>query len=166
MSMEAFVLSHRRLDSVVDWQRAIDGAGFSVQLMTERAFLSLSGHLPAQWRETEAGFECGHGDAAELIAAYPEIAFHGRWKHLLALRWSTLPACAAAYLAGAAYARATNGVVFDPQEARLMTPQEVHKVAIETEAAVPLVEQRLAELARGRRSPGARGLWRSPRFRV
>jgi hypothetical protein len=148
MSMEAYVLSTRRLSSQAEWQRAIDAAVFSVQLMSERPLLERRGHLPARWQGREAGFECGHGNAAELMQDYPEVDFGARWAHLLAFRWSTLPGSAAAYCAAAAYAAAVNGVMFDPQEGPVMTPDQALDLARETEAGVPNIERRLAESAR------------------
>jgi hypothetical protein len=158
MSMEAYVLSNWRLSSQAEWQRAIDAAGFSVQLMSETPLLERRGHLPALWQGREAGFECGHGDADELTQDYPEVDFRGPWEHLFAFRWSTLPGCAAAYCAAAAYAAAVDGVMFDPQDDLVMGPEHALQLARETDAGVPMIERRLAESARARaarsRSPG------------
>src|SRR5215210_4243737 len=128
MSVEAYVLSNRRLSSQAEWQRAIDAAGFSVQLISETPLLERRGQLPARWRDREAGFECGQGPAAELMQDYPEVDFGGRWEHLFAFRWSTLPGCAAAYCAGAAYAAAVDGVIFDPQEGTVIMPDEALRI--------------------------------------
>ena len=61
-----------------------------------------------------------------------------------------MPGCAAAYCAAAAYAAAVNGVMFDPQEGPVMTPDQALDLARETEAGVPKIERRLAEMARAR----------------
>ncbi|HYY83289.1 MAG TPA: hypothetical protein VE686_02165, partial [Beijerinckiaceae bacterium] len=71
---------------------------------------------------------------------------------------STLPGSAGAYCAAAAYAAAVGGVMFDPQEGPVMTPDQALDLARETEAGVPKIEKRFAESDRARskrsRSPG------------
>ena len=143
MSMEIYVLSDRRLASIADWQQALDAEGFGLQLSAERAFDALRGHLPAQRGENkEAGFECDHGDAGELIDDYTDIDFGHRWKHVLAFRWGAdFAACLSAYMAATAYAKATDGVVFDPQEGEVLTPPKALEVVRSLEKELPSIEQ-------------------------
>ena len=46
MAMEIFALSDRRLNSIAEWQRAIDAEGFALQLSGETPFAQLSRFLP------------------------------------------------------------------------------------------------------------------------
>ena len=46
MSMELHVLSDRPLNSVVEWQRAIDREGFQLRLSSDIQFATASGMLP------------------------------------------------------------------------------------------------------------------------
>lgn len=150
MSMEAFVLSDRALGSIEEWQAAIDAEGFGLRLETMQAMAALRGHLPARWSGREAGFECGHGSLEELASTYPDSGFGRDWKHVLCFYWGTLPGCVGAYMAASAYARATGGLIFDPQDDKLLTAEEACKVARETEAVAPQIEAELAESARRR----------------
>ena len=68
-------------------------------------------------------------DAGELIDDYTDIDFGHRWKHVLAFRWGAdFAACLSAYMAATAYAKATDGVVFDPQEGEVLTPPKALEV--------------------------------------
>ncbi len=138
MSMEIHCLSDRQLDSIVDWQRAIDAQGFALELSNACPFRSLKGFLPAQSGATETGFECFHDDPAELLVAYDFIDFGHPWKFALSFRWGgNLSACLAAYMAAAAYAKATDGVVFDPEEGQILTPQTAAECARQMETELP-----------------------------
>jgi hypothetical protein len=133
MSVEIHCLSDRQLNSIASWQHAIDAEGFALQLSTVRPFQSLKGFLPAQAGERETGFECYHDNAAELLAAYEQVDFKHPWKFALSFRWGgDLSACLAAYMAAAAYAGATDGVVFDPEEGQILTPQQAAEWARQT----------------------------------
>ena len=115
----------------VDLEQAIDAEGFPLQLSTERLLEGLSGFLPVTSGQEVSGFECYHDDPGELIEDYQEIAdFDRPWKHVLSFRFGAdLTACLAAYTAAAAYAKATDGIVFDPQDAVIMTPQRAIDLA-------------------------------------
>jgi hypothetical protein len=129
MSMEMYVLSDKGLGSIADWQRAIEAEGFGLRLDTEREFDALGGHLPAHLGEQHAGFECDHWDAGELMDEDPSVDYGRRWKHALAFRWGgDLYACLGASIAATAYARATDGVVLDCEENRILTPPEALEI--------------------------------------
>jgi hypothetical protein len=123
--MEIYVLSDKRLVSLADWQGAIAAEGFGLRLGTERSFDDLRGHLPAQLDEQHAGFECDHWDAGGLMDAHRSLDYGHRWEHALAFRFGgDLHACLGAYMAATAYARATDGVVLECEELKLLTPQD------------------------------------------
>lgn len=132
MSMELFVLSDRKLESIADWQTAIDGEGFALRFANGTRLKELSGFLPMQLDGRKAGCECEDLAADEILAAYADIEFDHRWQHALALRFGgDIDACIAAYMAGSAYARATDGCVLDGEEGRVLTPREAVNVVRE-----------------------------------
>jgi len=132
MSMEIFVFSDWTLATIEEWQIAIDAEGFPLRVANGAPFASLSGFLPMQLDGRKAGCECDHFDAAEIMDAYADVEFGRRWRHALALRFGgDIDACISAYMAGAAYARATEGCVLDAQEARVLTPREAAVVVRE-----------------------------------
>jgi hypothetical protein len=144
MSMEIHCLSDRQLDSIIDWQQAIDAQGFALKLSNSCPFASLKGFLPAQSGETETGFECYHDDPDELLVEYDNIDFGHSWKFALSFRWGgDLSECLAAYMAAAAYAKATDGVVFDSEEGQILTPQKAVECARQMETELPAVQAEL-----------------------
>lgn len=150
MSMEIYILSDRQLASVEAWQKAIDAEGVGLALLDDGPIDRLRGHLPARWKERPAGFECYHDDPDELIADYPDIDFGHRWSCALALRWGAdLMACQGANMAACAYARATDGVVFDPEAGVVMSAAEAAVQVREIERILPSVEAALQKLAQG-----------------
>jgi hypothetical protein len=147
MSMEVYVLSDRRLTSIRDWQRAIDTEGFELVLSNERSFDSLSGHLPARLGRTQAGFECDHWNAIQLMNESSIVDFGHRWKHAIAFRWGgDLDACLGAYMAATAYAGATDGVVLDCQEGKLLTPQQARENVNRMERDLPAVKNAMRKI--------------------
>jgi hypothetical protein len=138
MSLEIHALSDRKLASIADWQQAIEAEGFGLQLSAARAFEDLKGFLPAQSGGTKTGFECYHDDARELLVEYDGIDFGREWKFALSFRWGgNLVACLAAYMAATAYAKATDGVVFDTEEGQILTPQQATEYARQMERDLP-----------------------------
>lgn len=132
MSMEIYVFSDRKLASIEDWQSAIDAEGFPLRVANGKPFDSLSGFLPMQLEGRSAGCECDHFDAGELMDDFADIEFGRRWQHVLAFRFGgDIDACICAYMAGAAYARVTEGCVLDGEEGRLLTPREAANVVRE-----------------------------------
>lgn len=132
MLMEIFVFSDRKLASVADWQAAIEAEGFALRVLDTRPFEILSGFLPMQLEGRGSGCECGHFDAAETMEDYAEIEFGRRWQHALGFRFGRhIDECICAYMAGAAYARATEGCVFDCHEGRVLTAGEATNVVRE-----------------------------------
>jgi hypothetical protein len=149
MSMEILVLSDERLATMADWQRAIDAEGFALVLSEKATFAALSGFLPARWDKTPTGFECEHDDAREVMAVYASVNFGHEWKYALAFRWaSDLRECMAAFMAAVAYARATHGIVFDPQESEILTPQQASEVTRGMAKDLPEIERSLLAVAK------------------
>jgi hypothetical protein len=143
MSMEVFVLSDRRLGSIAEWQGAVDAAGLALTLPADVRIEELHGFLPIRAGDVETGFECAR-DAAEVTRFYGTIDFGREWQHALAFNWQGFEEGAAACMAAAAYARAADGVVFDPQESIVLSPQRAIEYANEFKADIP----RMKELAR------------------
>jgi hypothetical protein len=131
MSMELHVLSDRRLASIDDWQRAIDREGFPLRLSTETPFDQLKGLLPARLRDAPIGFECDHWDAGGDLKDYTDTDFGRVWTYALAFRWlgSNLAEMEAAWMASSAYARATDGVVFDLESGEILTSSRAVEAA-------------------------------------
>lgn len=148
MTMDAYVLSNRKIKSIQEWQEGIDTIGFGLKLNSAKNPQHRSGHLPAEWEKREAGFECSPDDVADLIATYPDIEFGGPWLHAYSFHWGTLPACIGAVMAAAAYAHATDGLFFDPQDSLLLQPSAAIQYARETELSFPKIEAQMAELRR------------------
>jgi hypothetical protein len=138
MSIEVSVLSDRRLASTAEWQRAIDAEGFPLQLDPEVAIESASGFFPARFGDKITGFECYHDDAGEMMDEYPDVDFGRRWAYALSLRiMGDFDELRASYMAATAYARATDGVVFDTEGGEVMSPDKAAEVTRDIERNVP-----------------------------
>jgi hypothetical protein len=133
MSIEIHVLSDRKLASIGVWQQAIAAEAFALVLDPEVDFEKASGFVPASLSGRQSGFEMYHDDAAELMETYadtPGLVFDHAWKHALSFRWGSLDhEGISAFMAATAYARATGGVVFDPQEGALIAPDRSKELA-------------------------------------
>ena len=142
MAMELFVLSNRRLTSIAEWQQAISAEGFPLLLSTETPFEALDGFLPAQLGEKRTGFECTHWEPRDLIDEHREFDFGHRWSYVLAFRWDgcDIFETPAACMAGAAYARATDGMLFDGEEGKINSPQQAVELARDVEKGLPKLE--------------------------
>jgi hypothetical protein len=144
MSMEIHVLSDREIASMAAWQQAITAEGFGLQLSAEASFPALKGFLPARSAGKTTGFECYHDDPRELLIGYHDFDFGHPWKHALSFRWGgDIMECLAAYMAAAAYAKATDGVVFVPDDGELLTPPLAIDRARETERELPAIVAQL-----------------------
>jgi hypothetical protein len=133
MSMEICVLSDKQLQSIAEWQGAINTESFPLRLSNQKAFTEINGFLPAWLREQRTGFECYHVEPSEIIDTYNEINFGHDWKYVLVFIWGGDSAqMQAAWMAATAYARVTEGIVFDNQAGELLSPtqslQELRKI--------------------------------------
>jgi len=142
MSMEIYVLSDRRLASIVEWQRAIDRNGFPLCLSAARSVAELHGALPVMLRGRATAFECDHRNADTLMAEMPDVAFRRRWRYALAFRWGAdIDAGVSAYLAAAAYAQDTAGRILTADDGELISPDRAATIAGELEQGRPLIEE-------------------------
>ena len=152
MSMELWVFSDKRLKSIVEWQAAIDAEGYPLKLSDKEKFDKLNGFLPSELRGELTGFECYHDDAHELMQNNAGINFGHQWKYALGARWlgSNESEGLAAWMAGTAYARATEGIVANDQDSQLRTPAQSAEVVHDIEHPSQAYEQARRELRRRR----------------
>lgn len=130
MAMELWVLSDKQLNSVAEWQAAIDAEGMPLTLSDETPLNKVDGFVPAYLRQQLTGFECNHWSAADFMRDMSNVDFRRGWKHVLAFRWSAnFNELRAAWIAGSAYALATDGVVFDGQEGKVRNAVEAVETA-------------------------------------
>jgi hypothetical protein len=149
MSMEMWVFSDRELDTVSDWQAAIDAEGYQLQLAADVQLKPLSGFLPAHLRGELTGFECYHDDAAEFIRENSRIDFGHTWKFALGLRVGSKESeLLAAWMSGTAYAQATDGVIFDGEEGKIFTPVAGRKLVYDLEHPSPAALAAMEEIKR------------------
>lgn len=130
MLADIYVLSDRQLTSMSEWQRAINAECFPLLLDANRPFAKLRGFLPATFDREKAGFECDHWSADILIAELSDVDFGHRWEHALAFRFSgDFRDGVSAFAAAAAYAKATDGVLFDGESGEVMPPSQALREA-------------------------------------
>jgi hypothetical protein len=132
MSMEIHVLSDKRLPSIAAWQEAIDVEGFDLNLDPEVEFDKASGFLLAMLRGKQSGFESYHDDPRDLMEGYADVPYFKScpaWKHVLSFRWGSLAhEGVSVFMAATAYAKATEGAVYEPEEGRVLTLDEVRQL--------------------------------------
>jgi hypothetical protein len=144
MSTQICVFSDSQLSSIGHWQRSIDAEGFLLRFSSSQTFDKHGGTLTALLREEPVSIQYRMRRAVDMIKFYTEINFVHDWKYVLALPWiSGCDELDAAWIAATAYARATSGVVFDPQESKLFDPEEARKVIEEMERTLPEAEKML-----------------------
>ena len=155
--MELWVFSDERLSSIAEWQAAIDAKAYLLKLDEVTPFEKIKGFLPTHLRGELTGFECYHDDADKLIRNNSDLSFGHAWKYVLAFRWvgSKVNELRAAWMAGTAYARATDGIIFDDQEGKFRNATEARDVVRDVERDMPdidhkaLVDKVLRELKLG-----------------
>lgn len=155
MSMELWILSNTQLESIIQWQAAIDAEDYPLRLSVEASFEALKGFLPSYLRDELTGFECYHEDAAEFFREHPDVHFDHPWKFVLAIRWlgSKRSELLAAWIAGSAYAKATAGVIVDDQEEKIRNAAESYEMARRIYAAPefdikPVIDELMPKLER------------------
>jgi hypothetical protein len=137
--MEITVLSDQRLSSIMERQRAIDAEGFPLRLSADERLTSVNEFLPATIGDEKIGFECYHVDAKEMIETDDEIEFGRQWKHALVLVWGgDFTEMQATWIAAAAYARVTSGIVFDPQASKLFDASQALEVVQQNKLVLQL----------------------------
>lgn len=136
MSMELSVFSDRTLNSIAEWQSAINAEGFPLQLSGERPLDAVTGFLPSHLEGRLTGFECSCPNSVDVMAAYPDVNFGHIWKYVLSFRWlgSRRDEMRAAWMAATAYARATDGVLFDELDRKVRTAEQALEVVRDLES--------------------------------
>jgi len=144
MSMELWVFSDKQLSTIAEWQAAIDAQDYPLKLDDSKALETLKGFLPAYLRGESTGFECYHEDAGKLISGNSDLDFGHPWKYVLAFRWvgSKVIEQRAAWMAGTAYAQATNGVIFDDQEGKFRNGTDARDVVRDVEREMPQIDRK------------------------
>ena len=83
----------------------------------------------------------------ELIVDWPDVDFGHAWKLVLAFRiGASFKSLLGAWIAATAYARATDGIVFDEADAKLYPPDDALKLIRNLERDLPRFEQQMKEL--------------------
>jgi hypothetical protein len=143
MSMEIFVVSDSRLNTMEEWQRAIDAEGFPLRLPLEKPLAQVGGGDPtAQLHGKSTRIEYNVLDLKSLTdGLHDRVDFRHDWKHVLGFIFGgSFAEGAAAWMAATAYARATRGLVFDTQEVKLFSPDEALKIANDLDRSRPEME--------------------------
>lgn len=149
MSMELLVFSDRRLRSMSEWQRAVDSDRLGVVLPLDESIDSLHGYLPVNHFGKKTGFECAHRDAAKMMAFCQGVNFGHPWTQCLCFIWGgDFDEALAAYMASAAYAKAAEGIVYDPQDDVIMSPREALDAARRLEDELPKAKQTVADFVK------------------
>lgn len=141
MSLSAYVLSKRALETIGEWQAAIDALGFKLILEGDahERIETLFGHLPAVWEGHEAGFECLPGDesaAENFLEDHDEARPGGPWTQILEISYVGLANIAGVAIAGAVYAHATGGFFWEGEEGVRINAEEAVAYARKTEADI------------------------------
>ena len=77
----------------------------------------------------------------------PGVDFGHEWKHVLAFRWGgNLNQVPAVWMAATAYAKATNGVVFDDEQGKFYSAEDARTVVNDVEREMPEIEAMLRNL--------------------
>lgn len=141
MSLEMYVLSSRQLRSFDEWQKAANDLGLPIKITSTVNFREVRGFLPVVWQGRSTGFECDHWTIEDIQETYKEIHIDSVFKHAMAFRWGAdFDALVSALQAAAAYAVATDGLVLDCQDGKLLTAARAVEIARETEAVLPQLE--------------------------
>lgn len=141
MSMEIYVLSPRRLASMREWQEAAIDLLFPIKFSELLPLDEVRGFLPVSWKDRNTGFECDQWTVGDIQETYKDVKIDQSFTCVLAFRWgSDFNELVAALQASAAYAVATEGMVFDCEAGEIYSAAHAVKIARETEAALPQVE--------------------------
>jgi|SRR5580693_1360315 hypothetical protein len=149
MAMELFVLSDTQLNSMDEWQAAIDRERFPLRLNNKTPISALKGFLPASLRGNATGFECGHSPVEVFVRGRPRASFDRAWRYVLTFRWGgDFRELESAWMAATAYAKATGGVIFDDEEGKTHTVAEACEIVQDIERSMPKVEELLRDIKR------------------
>lgn len=142
MSMELYVISPKRLETIQEWQNAVDQFHFPIKFSQDIDFRKTSGFLPLLLNGKPSGFECDHWTIEDIeeSLSFHHIAPEPNSKHVLAFRWGgNFDELISATQASAVYAIATSGAVFDPQEGEILSNERSLELAKNIEKKVELL---------------------------
>ena len=139
MTMSLWVFSDKQLNTVRDWQAAIDAEGYPLRLSPEMVFERLSGFFPMYLRGELTGFECYHEDVPDVRATVPDIDISHNWKFVLGFVWlgNKENELLAAWMAATAYAQATDGMILDGEAGKMCTPSDARALVHDLEHPPP-----------------------------
>lgn len=142
MSMELNIFFDRSLRSIGEWQAAIDVERYPLRLAQDVDLATISGFVPADFKGKPAGFECFHDDAKDTMKSLGIGRFDRNWRFSLGLRWrgTSFDELNSAWMAATAYAAATDGVIFDYEEARIFRPVEARELVRRFEQEQPMID--------------------------
>jgi hypothetical protein len=148
MSMEICVFSDRTLDSVAEWQQAIDAEGFRLRLSDDVPPSEINGIWLGQLHDELTDFEFHPRDAQEMMEFYGTEKFDRKWKYAFEFIWGGLNVNngPGSWMAATAYARATSGVIYDEEEGKLFSPAAALDVARDLERFLPELKERRMRL--------------------
>ncbi|RDV04846.1 hypothetical protein [Undibacter mobilis] len=134
MRRDRLHVSNERLPSIAAWQQAIDAEGFDLKLDPIVEFLTASGFPAGDVARQAIWFRELSRNPRELMETYaddvPYFTSCPAWKHALSFRWGSLAhEGVSVFMAAVANAKATGGVVFDPQESSILTLDEMRALA-------------------------------------
>jgi hypothetical protein len=134
--MELRLLSDKRITTIAEWQRAIDDEAFPLQLSEQASLDTIKGFLPSRLRGKLTGFEYSEFNANEIKSEYPGANFGHDWRYALGLRWlgSKRDEMLAAWMAAAAYARVTDGIIFDELDVKIRTASQALEIVRDLES--------------------------------
>jgi hypothetical protein len=123
-----------------EWQEAATHLLFPIKF-SPGPVNEVKGFLPVSWKDRSTGFECNHWTVGDIQESYKDVKIDQRFTSALVFRWgSDFYELVAALQAAAAYAMATDGMVFDCEAEEIYNIDRAVKIARETEAALPQVE--------------------------
>jgi hypothetical protein len=150
MTMSLYIFSDKQVNSVAEWQAAIDREGYPLQLSADMVFERLSGFFPMHLRGELTGFECYHEDLADVQEnVIPDIRLDHEWKFVLGFVWlgGREPELIAAWMAATAYSQETAGIIFDCEgEGRFLIPAQARAVVQELEHPSPATLAAMREI--------------------
>lgn len=122
--------------------------GFPLRLAEDVTFVTVKGLVPARLSDEQTGFECYHDDAKETVEFLGSDNFSHPWSYALGFRWrgSNFDELQAAWMAATAYAAATDGIVFDHEEGKALTPQQARDMVAQILRDIPRAVEFMAAL--------------------
>jgi hypothetical protein len=145
MAMELFVFSDQQLQTTSEWNEVLAEIGFEV-LIEDEKISDLGGHQPTKFRGRDVWIEYDHFDPDKFFNEQDYVKKERDWKYLLAFRWgSDIYAHPAVFMAAAAYAKATDGVVLDEWEPIFRRWEEVAEMGRQADRDTPKLEAWLRE---------------------